>query len=92
MLDLPDEPLGPQQVRVRVAAAAVNPTDTGLRAGQRASGDRPASGVDVPGMDIAGVLVEIGAGATTDLTVGEHVMGIVIPSGAHGGYREDLVL
>jgi len=43
-------------------------------------------------MDIAGVLTEIGADVTTDLAVGEHVMGIVVPSGAHGGYREDVVL
>lgn len=92
VVDLPAEPLGEGQVRVRVRAAAVNPTDTGIRAGLRATGERPAHGVDVPGMDIAGVVVELGAGVTTGLAVGDHVMGIVVPSGTHGGYREDIVL
>jgi NADPH:quinone reductase-like Zn-dependent oxidoreductase len=91
-LDLPAEPLGPGQLRVRVTAATVNPTDTGLRSGSRATSDRPDGGVAVPGMDIAGTLAEIGPDVTTDLSVGDHVMAIVLPSGAHGGYREDLVL
>ena len=92
MLDLPVEALGPGQVRVRVTAAAVNPTDTGVRAGLRGTGDRPAGGVDVPGMDVAGVVVELGENVSTDLVAGARVMGIVVPSGPHGGYREDLVL
>lgn len=92
VLDVAAEPLGEGQVRVRVTAAAVNPTDTGLRAGLRGTSDRPATGLDVPGMDVAGVLKEIGTGVTTDLNVGDAVMAIVVPSGAHGGYREDLVL
>ena len=91
VLDVPAEPLGAGQVRVRVAAAAVNPTDTGVRTGIRATGGRPAGGVDVPGMDIAGTVAEVGPGVA-GLTVGEHVMAIVVPSGPHGGYREDLVL
>ncbi|MFI5955940.1 NADP-dependent oxidoreductase [Cryptosporangium sp. NPDC051539] len=91
-LDLPAEPLGPNQVRVRVTAAAVNPTDTGVRAGLRTDADRPADVADVPGMDVAGVVTEVGAGVRADLTPGTRVMGIVVPSGRHGGYREDLVL
>lgn len=91
ILDLPAEDLAAGQVRVRVTAAAVNPTDTGLRAGLRSSGDRPDGGVDVPGMDVAGVLTQIGPGVTGH-AVGDRVMGIVVPSGRHGGYREDLVL
>jgi NADPH:quinone reductase-like Zn-dependent oxidoreductase len=43
-------------------------------------------------MDVAGVLTEVGEGVELDIAVGEHVMGIVVPTGAHGGYREDLVL
>jgi NADPH:quinone reductase-like Zn-dependent oxidoreductase len=42
-------------------------------------------------MDIAGIVTEIGKGVG-ERTLGEHVMGIVIPDGPHGGYREDLVL
>jgi NADPH:quinone reductase-like Zn-dependent oxidoreductase len=92
VLDLPNEPLGPGQVRVRVTAAAVNPTDTGVRAGLRATGNSPAEGADVLGMDIAGVVVELGPEVSTDLVPGTRVMGIVVPSGAHGAYRQDLVL
>jgi NADPH:quinone reductase len=91
LLDLPPEPVAAGQVRVRVTAAAVNPTDTGLRAGLGAGGERPSGGVAVPGMDIAGIVTEV-ASDVADRAVGEHVMGIVIPSGPHGGYREDLVL
>lgn len=92
VLDLPIEPLGADGLRVRVNAATVNATDTVLRAGLRAAGDHPAGDVDVPGVDVAGTLVEVGEGIATDLAVGDHVMGTVQPSGAHGGYRQDVVL
>jgi len=46
----------------------------------------------VPGMDAAGVLDEIGDGAETDLAVGDHVMAIVLPKGAHGAYAEHIVV
>jgi len=92
LLEVEAEPLGAEQVRVRVATATVNPTDTAVRAGLRGTGDRPAQGVDVPGMEIAGVLAEKGADVPADLRVGERVMGIVVQSGPHGGYREDVVL
>jgi NADPH2:quinone reductase len=92
LIDVPAEPLGPGQVRLRVTAATVNPTDTYLRNGTYAQRDPVKEFPYVPGMDVAGELVEIGAGGQTDLELGEHVMGIVVPTGAHGGYREDLVL
>lgn len=91
-IELPFEPLGAGQVRVRVTAAAVSPTDTLVRSGRRSTSDRPHDHADVPGMDIAGVLVEVAADADTDIPVGARVMGIVVPSGQHGGYREDVVL
>lgn len=91
-VDLPPEPLGPGEVRVRVTAAAVSPTDTGVRAGLRSSSGRPEDGVDVPGMDAAGVVAEVGDGVDTGVAVGDHVMGVVVPRGTHGAYREDLVL
>ena len=92
LVDVPAELLGSGQVRLRVAAATVNPTDTYLRNGTYAQRDPVKEFPYVPGMDVAGELVEIGEGARTALEVGEHVMGIVVPTGAHGGYREDLVL
>jgi NADPH2:quinone reductase len=92
LVDVPAEPLGAGQVRVRVTAATVNPTDTYARNGTYAGRDPVKEFPYVPGMDVAGVLAEIGEGVATDLLVGDHVMGIVVPSGAHGGYREDIVL
>ena len=92
-LDVEREPLGAGQVRVRVTAAAVNPTDTGVRSGARAGGAEAASPPgDVPGMDIAGTVTEVGEGVDLPYAVGDRVMGIVVPSGAHGAYREDIVL
>ena len=46
----------------------------------------------VPGMDAAGEVVEVGADVDTGIGVGDHVMAIVVPSGAHGAYRSDLVV
>jgi NADPH:quinone reductase-like Zn-dependent oxidoreductase len=92
VMDVPAEPLGEGQVRLRVGAATVNPTDTHARNGDYAQRDPVKEPPFVPGMDVAGVLAEIGPGVSTDLSVGERVMGIVVPTGAHGGYREDLVL
>ena len=92
LVDVPAEPLGPGQVRLQVRAATVNPTDTYARNGTYAGRDPVKEPPFVPGMDVAGVLAEIGDGVQTDLEVGAHVMGIVVPSGAHGGYREDIVL
>ena len=63
VLDVPDEPLGPGQVRLRVAAAAVAPTDH-LVAGAYADRD-PVKPPWVPGMDAAGVVAEVGAASST---------------------------
>jgi NADPH2:quinone reductase len=91
VVDVPAEPLGPGQVRLRVAAAAVNPTDTHARAGAYADRDPVKTPPWVPGMDVAGEVVELGEGVD-HLAVGDAVMGVVVPFGPHGGYREDKVL
>src|SRR4051794_19879085 len=91
VVDVPDEPLGPGQVRLRVAAATVNPTDTHLRSGAYADRDPVKQPPWVPGMDVAGDVAEVGEGVT-HLAPGDPAMGVVVPSGAHGGYRENLVL
>jgi len=92
LVDVPAEPLGPGQVRVRVTAATINPTDTYARNGTYAGRDPVKEFPYVPGMDVAGELAEVGDGVNIGIAVGEHVMGIVVPTGAHGGYREDIVL
>lgn len=92
VMELPVPHAGPGEVRIRVHAAAVNPTDTVIRSG-RVPGYRAQSPPPyVPGMDAAGVLDEIGAGVETPLHVGDHVMAIVLPAGTHGAYAEEIVV
>jgi NADPH:quinone reductase len=92
VLDVPEVHAGPGEVRIRVHAAAVNPTDTFTRNGARAEQLKVDPPPYVSGMDAAGVLDEIGPGVTTDLHVGDQVMAIVLPRGAMGAYREQLVV
>ncbi|SOE01459.1 quinone oxidoreductase family protein [Blastococcus haudaquaticus] len=91
IVDVEPEPLGPGQVRLRVEAAAVNPTDTYARSGAYAERDPVKTPPWVPGMDVAGVVAEVGEGVD-HLAVGDTAMGIVVPFGPHGAYREDKVL
>ena len=93
VVDLPEPHAGPGEVRVRVRAATVNPTDTGMRAGLRAqaleqAGLRPPY---VPGMELAGEIDEVGDGAPW--RPGEQVMAIAVPVSPHGGaYAEEVVV
>ena len=70
MVELPDPEAGPGELRLRVHAATVNPTDTVLRSGGRADRLKDVPPPHVPGMDAAGVLEQIGEGVDTDLRVG----------------------
>lgn len=90
--EVPERHAGPGEVRIRVRAAAVNPTDTAGRAGWFPERYRDLEPPYVPGMDAAGVVDEIGEGTRNELQVGDEVMAIVIPSGSHGAYSESLVL
>ncbi|MGE0135716.1 MAG: NADP-dependent oxidoreductase [Dehalococcoidia bacterium] len=92
IVDLPEVHAGPGEVRIRVHAATVNPTDAGLRGGGRAEAMRKDPPPYVPGMDAAGVIDEVGPDTDTDLAVGDLVMAMVLPSGSHGAYRESIVL
>ncbi len=93
LVDLPERHAGPGEVRLRVLAATVNPTDTYTRNGSRAEALKAAGPPPyVPGMDVAGVIDEVGDDVATGVSVGMHVMGVVVPSGSHGGYSESLVL
>ena len=91
-VELPDPEAGPGEVRIRVRAAAVNPTDTGLRSGGRAALLKDIPPPYVPGMDAAGILDQIGAGVPAGLQVGDHVMAIVVPHGSRGAYSDFVVV
>ena len=92
VVDLPGVHAGPGQVRLRVHAAAVNPTDTMARNGSRAEQQKADPSPYVPGMDAAGIVDEVGAGVTTGIQTGDAVMAMVVPQASHGAYREQIVL
>ncbi|HEX5261123.1 MAG TPA: NADP-dependent oxidoreductase [Gaiellales bacterium] len=90
VLEVADRPVrepGADEVRVAVRAAAVNPTDTGLRA----TGAEGLGPPWVPGMDFAGVVESVGPGVE-QLEVGDRVMGAVTPRRPEGGAQAELVL
>lgn len=92
VVDLPEVHAGPGQVRLRVHAAAVNPTDVMARNGSRAEQQKVDPPPYVPGMDAAGIVDEVGDGVTAGVRVGDAVMAMVVPKGSHGAYREQIVL
>jgi NADPH:quinone reductase len=86
--DVPEPHAGEAEVRIRVRAAAVSPTDAGVRSGRRDVGDLPPP--YIPGMDAAGVIDEVGVGSRWQ--VGDEVMALALPLREHGGaYVEYLV-
>jgi NADPH:quinone reductase-like Zn-dependent oxidoreductase len=84
--DLPArEPAG-GEVRIAVKAAAVNPTDIGLR--ERGGAGEPPW---VPGMDAAGVIESVGPGVDR-LHIGDEVMAAVSPRRPEGGAQQELLV
>src|SRR5215469_138427 len=89
VLDVPMREPDRGQVRVRVAAATVNPTDIGFRHGGR----RTPGGLEppyIPGMELAGVVDTVGPSAGS-WQAGDRVMAAVSPwepgGGAQAEYR-----
>jgi len=77
----------PSEVRITVKAAAVNPTDIGLRR-LGVEGLEPPW---VPGMDAAGVVESVGEGVDR-LAVGEKVMAAVSARRPEGGAQAELIV
>jgi len=71
---------GAGEVLIKVAAAGVNRPDVMQRRGQYPP---PPGASDIPGLEVAGTIEEVGAGVT-DWHAGEHVCALV----AGGGYAE----
>ncbi len=92
IFELPDRKAGPGEVRLAVRAAAISPTDTFTRIGARHEMMKHLDPPYVSGMDVAGIIDEIGLDTDTELRLGDEVMGIVVPIGQHGGYSDQLVL
>ena len=92
VVDLPEVHAGPGEVRLRVHAATVNPTDLSTRNGARAEQQKADPPPYVPGMEAAGIVDEVGDGVATGIKVGDAAMAIVVPKGSHGAYRAQVVL
>jgi NADPH2:quinone reductase len=92
IIDVPETSAGKNEMRIKVHAAAVNPTDIMVRNGGHSARQKQDSPPYVPGMDIAGVVDQLGSGVETDLKIGDRVMAMVAPRGSHGAYREQIVL
>ncbi|MGP3952917.1 NADP-dependent oxidoreductase [Streptomyces sp. 7N604] len=78
----PEPHPGPGQVRLRVKAAAVNPLDYKIRSGW-VQDVFPTTFPAIPGMEAAGVVDEVGEGATP--AVGDEVFGTT-DTGAYATY------
>ncbi len=87
VIDRPVREPGAGEVRLRVAAAAVNPTDIGLRNAGGGDLEPPWT----PGMDAAGTVESLGPGVSR-LTPGEQVMAAVTPRRPDGGAQAELVV
>lgn len=88
VVEVPVVEPGGADVLIRVRAAAVNPTDIGLRSGAhrtRLSGEPPY----IPGMDAAGVVER--AGELTGFRPGHRVMAVVSPMRPGGGAYTELL-
>src|SRR5438270_2420291 len=88
-VDVPRPVPAAGQVLVRVHASGVNPLDTKIRAGkaEHAKQSLPA----ILGVDMAGVVEEIGPGVTA-FRRGDEVYGMVGGVGGHAGTLAEMVL
>lgn len=90
VVDLPDPVPAEGQVRIRVAAATINPTDIGMRTGMRAAAFEKLEAPYVPGMELAGTVDQVGPGSRW--VQGDRVMAIVLPMATGRGAQSELVV
>jgi NADPH:quinone reductase len=79
---------GAGEIRIAVRAAAVNPTDIGLR--ERGAGE-DLEPPWIPGMDAAGVVESVGDGVDR-ISAGDEVMAAVSPRRPDGGAQAELIV
>jgi NADPH:quinone reductase-like Zn-dependent oxidoreductase len=82
--DVPDPKSGPSEVKVKVAAASINPVDWKLRSGALQT-FMPLELPAILGRDVSGTVAEVGPGVTA-FKPGDRVLGLV-----HHGYAEYVV-
>ncbi len=87
VIERPVREPGANEVRIAVRAAAVNPTDIGLRT----AGDANTPPPWTPGMDAAGTIESVGTGVE-ELHSGQEVMAAVTPRRPEGGAQAELII
>jgi NADPH:quinone reductase-like Zn-dependent oxidoreductase len=87
--DLPEPPVGPDTVLVRMRAAGVNPVDAAIREGRLAEAF-PHHFPIVPGWDLAGVVEQAGP-AVVDFAPGDEVFGYLRRDDVQWGTAAQLV-
>lgn len=85
LVDAPDPQLSPGEVRVQTRAIGVNFADVVIRLGLYESAKKYVGWPITPGFEIAGDVVELGAGVS-DLQIGERVFGVT----RFGGYASQV--
>lgn len=83
LTDLPRPSPGPGEVLVRIAASGVNPLDAKIRVG--AADHAQVTVPAVLGIDLAGTVVELGAGVEGRFDIGDEVYGMTGGVGPHQG-------
>lgn len=93
IVDVPEPHANQGEVRIRVVAAAVSPADLLFRSGLQAPALSHRPTPHVPGMDIAGVVDEVGPGTTTGLNIGDAAIAVLNPfERPVGGYAAHVVV
>ena len=92
VMDIPEVYASQGEIRIKNYASAVNPTDIVSRSGLIAQFRKDYPLPAVPGMDIAGIVDQVGEGVDTGVSIGDQVMGMVIPNALHGAYSEQITL
>jgi NADPH2:quinone reductase len=90
LTERPDPVAGPGQAVVKIAAANINPTDLGARAGHFPRG--PIDPPFVPGWDFAGTVTSVGDGVS-EFAPGDRVVGMLHwyqQQGRAGAYAEQI--
>ncbi len=88
--DMPDPPVGPDAILVRVRATSVNPVDWMIRYGYLQDA-YPHHLPIIPGWDVAGVVEAVGPAVRTGLAVGDEVWGYVRRDDVSLGTAAELV-
>ena len=92
VMDIPEVYASQGEIRIKNYASAVNPTDIVSRSGLIAQFRKDYPLPAVPGMDISGIVDQVGEGVETGVSIGDQVMGMVIPNALHGAYSEQITL